>query len=86
LERQGLVQSALKAAELARDLLLAADPAAADQLDRVHTNLGRLLAKLGRYAESIAAYRRVTSSTFHSQVGLALSHFYAGQLRWVLIH
>ena len=82
LERQGLLLGALTAAQRSRDLL-SADPAApTDQLDRVHVNLGRLLAKLGRYEESIAAYRSVASTSFHSQVGLALSYFYAGQFRW----
>jgi hypothetical protein len=81
LERTGLLQGGLAAAQRSRDLLLADPASAADQLDRVNTNLGRLLTKLGRHEESIAAYRSVKSTTFHSQVGLALAYFHSQQFR-----
>jgi hypothetical protein len=81
LERTGLLQGALAAAQRSRNLLLADPAAPVDQLDHVNTNLGRLLTKLGRHEESIAAYRSVKSTTFHSQVGLALAYFHNQQFR-----
>jgi hypothetical protein len=81
LEREGLLLGALAAAQRSRDLLLAEPAASPDHLDRVYTNLGRLLAKLGRYEESISSYRSVASTTFHSQVGLALAFFYSHQFK-----
>merc|ERR1712013_788288 len=41
----------------------------------VLTNMGRLLTKLGRCEEAVQQYKAIQTTSFYSQVGLALAHY-----------
>ena len=73
-ERQGLLRSALAALERAAPL--AGSPA---QQDVVAANTGRLLARLDRPQQAVAAFTAVQTPDLRTQAGLALALTAAGQ-------
>jgi len=69
-EKMGLVRSAFRVMEMSSKLVNDVV-----EKDKVLTNLGRMLTKLGRCEEAIQHYQAIQSTTFYSQVGLAMAHY-----------
>jgi len=72
-EKMGLIRSGYKVMEMSNKLVKNTA-----EKDKVLTNLGRLLTKLGRCEEAIEHYQAISSTTFYSQVGLAMAHYSLG--------
>eukprot|EP00092_Neocalanus_flemingeri_P033930 GFUD01036895.1.p1 GENE.GFUD01036895.1~~GFUD01036895.1.p1 ORF type:complete len:1307 (+),score=422.74 GFUD01036895.1:54-3974(+) len=72
-EKMGLVRSGYRVMEMCNKLV-----DKEEEKDKVLTNLGRMLTKLGRCEEAIQHYQAISSTTFYSQVGLAMAHYTVG--------
>ena len=73
-ERQGLVRTAAEATEAALQQVTEAE-----QRDKILTNLGRLLTKLGRCEAAVASFQAVSSPSLHTQAGLAMAQYKLGR-------
>ena len=69
-EKMGLVRSGYRVMELCKKIVTDAG-----EKDKVLTNMGRLLTKLGRCEEAVQHYKAIQTTSFYSQVGLAMAHY-----------
>merc|ERR1712142_138403 len=69
-EKMGLVRSGYRVMELCNKIVTDTG-----EKDKVLTNMGRLLTKLGRCEEAVQHYKAIKKTTFYSQVGLAMAHY-----------
>ena len=72
-EKKGLVRTAQAA--MVQALSHVTDQS---EKDKILTNLGRLLTKLGNYEAAVTSYMSVSSPSLYSGVGLAMAHYKLG--------